>query len=76
MFHVASLARTAMGKGRLFLSVNIITHTLLKVVPPGFKAFAKSGPLLSATLDYRDAIHDAICPHLKSLGVPNRGKKI
>lgn len=72
--YVALSARAAMGKGAaIFVSQHNNAYSASSA--RGFETFANSGPLLSATLDYRDAIHDAICPHLKSLGVPNRGKK-
>jgi N-acetylmuramoyl-L-alanine amidase len=72
--YVALSTRAAMGKGAaIFVSQHNNAYSASSV--RGFETFANSGPLLSATLDYRDAIHDAVCPHLKSLGVPNRGKK-
>ena len=72
--YVSLATRAAMGKGAaLFVSQH--NNAFNSSAARGFETFCYSGALIGATLKYRDAIHDALLPYIKSLGVPNRGKK-
>lgn len=71
--YVALSTRAAMGKGAdLFVSQH---NNAFTAAARGFETFANSGNVLAQTLGNRNTIHDAIYPYLKSLGVPDRGKK-
>lgn len=72
--YVSLAARAAMGKGAaLFVSQH--NNAFSSSAARGFETFCYSGQLIGATLKYRDAIHAALLPYVKSLGVPDRGKK-
>ncbi len=72
--YVALSARPPLGKGAdLFVSQH--NNAYSSSAARGFETFANSGNVMAPTLGYRDTIHDAIYPYLRSLGVPNRGKK-
>ncbi|MFA5704485.1 MAG: N-acetylmuramoyl-L-alanine amidase [Advenella sp.] len=71
--YVALSTRAAMGKSAdLFVSQhnNAFTSDVR-----GFETYCHSGPLRPETLGYRDALHAAVYPYLRSLGVPDRGKR-
>lgn len=72
--YVSLAARAAMGKGAaLFVSQH--NNAFNSTAARGFETFCYNGALVGATLKYRDAIHAALLPYIKSLGVPDRGKK-
>lgn len=72
--YVSLAARAAMGRGAaLFVSQH--NNAFSSSAARGFETFCYSGQLIGNTLKYRDAIHAALLPYVKSLGVPDRGKK-
>ena len=72
--YVSLATRAAMGKGAaLFVSQH--NNAFSSSAARGFETFCYNGALIGNTLKYRDAIHDALLPYIKSLGVPDRGKK-
>ncbi len=72
--YVSLAARAAMGRGAaLFVSQH--NNAFSPSAARGFETFCYNGVLIGNTLKYRDAIHAALLPYIKSLGVPDRGKK-
>ena len=72
--YVSLATRAAMGKGAV-LFVSQHNNAFSSSAARGFETFCYSGALIGNTLKYRDAIHAALLPYIKSLGAPDRGKK-